>query len=80
MTEPAWTLPQDYSVSVLESGTMRLFWDDRPLQVFGASTPRERIEAFAAGYDLGRDHGRVEGVADGRMNLAADLRRLLQIV
>ena len=77
--KPAWNLPQDHSGSVRESGTMRRFWDDRPLQVFRAGTPRERIEAFAEGYDLGRDHGRAAGEAAGRMDLAADLRRLLQI-
>lgn len=72
-------LPQDFSVTVLESGTMRLFWDDRALHVFVAGTPPERIQAFAEGYDLGSDHGKVEGKAGGRADLAADPRRLLNI-
>ena len=80
MTEqPTWNLRQDFWVSVLESGTKRLFWDDRALHVFLAGTLPERIEAFAEGYELGRAHGSASGECVGRHALAADLRRLLQI-
>jgi hypothetical protein len=79
MIEPDWDLPEGFTSETQRDGRVTLRRHGVIAGEFPMLTPRTAIVSWASAYELGRVQGEKTGAAQGRTQLATELRTLLQI-
>lgn len=78
MIEPDWDLPEGFTSETQRDGRVALRRHGVLAAEFPMLTPRGAIGSWASAYEAGHVKGEKIGVAQGRAQLASELRTLLQ--
>ena len=79
MIEQDWDLPEGFTSETQRDGRVTLRRHGVIAGEFPMLTPRAAIGSWASAYEAGHVQGEKTGVAQGRSQLAGELRTLLQI-
>ena len=79
MIEPDYDLPQGFTSETLRDGRVTLRRHGVIAGEFPMLTPRAAIGLWASAYEAGHVQGEKTGAAQGRSQLAGELRTLLDV-